>query len=386
MNHKPRILHIATTLNIGGAQRSLNSLLSCGAADQADSHVISMTDSGSFGPKIEALGVPVHTLDMAIGKPTIGGMRALRRRVKDIQPDIVQGWMYHGNIAAAFAQMVSPGKPALAWNIRHSVHDLAVEKRSTRVAINVNKMLSGRPDSIIYNSILARQQHEALGYAGRTGTVIPNGFDLSIWRPNQLARNKLRAELGVGEQARIVGLVARYHPMKDINNFLRAMRPLMDEFPTLHCLLCGHDLDRGNPALAEDLLALSQERLHVLGLRDDLPEVYPALDLLCLSSAWGEGFPNVLGEAMACGVACVATDVGDSRHVIGDIGGLVPVSDTQALSAALRDMVELSDDSLRDLSCRARDRITELYPLEGTISAYASHYAALHEGDRPCAR
>ena len=258
---RPRVLHITTTLNTGGAQRSLDSLLSGGSADQTDSHVISMTDPGAFGPRIEALGIPVHTLGMTIGKPTFGGLRTLRQLVKDIRPDILQGWMYHGNIAAALAQKVCPGKPALAWNIRHSVHDLAVEKRSTRIAININKVLSGRPDSIIYNSILARQQHEALGYADRTGTVIPNGFDLSTWRPNRQARDKLRGELEISEQARVVGLVARHHPMKDVNNFLRAMRPLMDELPGLHCLLCGLDLDAGNPALAEDLLALPQERL-----------------------------------------------------------------------------------------------------------------------------
>lgn len=378
MTAKPRILHISNTLNTGGAQRSLFSLLSGGLADETESHVISMTDQGPFGARIEALGVPVHTLDMAIGKPTVGGARRLRAHVKNIRPDIIQGWMYHGNIAATFGRMVCPGKPALAWNIRHSVHDLSVEGRNTRFAIKVNRMLSGRADSIIYNSIMARQQHEALGYTSSPGLVIPNGFDLSVWRPNREARRTIRGQLEVGETDRIIGLVARYHPMKDVTNFLQAMRPLLEESSDLHCLLCGQDLGPDNQALADDLRALPQDRLHILGLRDDLPDVYPALDLLCLSSAWGEGFPNVLGEAMACGVPCVATDVGDSRHVIGDTGRLVPISDTRALSTALREMITQPDGALQDLSAKARARIETNYRIEGTINAYIEHYRDLH--------
>ncbi|MEM9106267.1 MAG: glycosyltransferase [Pseudomonadota bacterium] len=382
MNAKPRILHISNTLNTGGAQRSLYSLLLGGLTKETDSHVISMTDLGSFGAKIKALDIPVHTLDMEIGKPTIAGARKLRAHMRDIRPDIIQGWMYHGNIAATFGRIVSPGKPALAWNIRHSVHDLSVERRSTRFAIKVNRMLSGRADSIIYNSIMARQQHEGLGYARSTGSVIPNGFDLGVWKPDDEASSKVRHQLGIGEKGKIVGMVARYHPMKNINSFLQAMRPLMDENSDLHCLLCGEDLGPGNQALAADLQALPQDRLHSLGLRSDLPEIYPALDILCLSSAWGEGFPNVLGEAMACGVPCVATDVGDSRHVIGDVGLVVPVSDTQALSAALREMVMQPHEALKELSTKARKRIEANYPIEGTINTYIEHYQDLHNRQR----
>lgn len=378
MAGRSRIVHIITALNTGGAERSLYSLLSGGLSAVADCRVISMTDPGHFGPKIAALDIPVDTLDMPIGKPTLGGLRKLRSLVKDIRPDIIQGWMYHGNIAATFGRTVCPGRPALAWNIRHSVHDLAVEKRSTRFAIQVNKIMSGSPDSIIYNSLVAREQHEALGYVSQGGSVIANGFDLSVWRPNSEARDRLRAQLGVGGDARIVGLVSRYHPMKDVNNFLRAMRPLMEGNTSLHCLLCGRDLDLQNPALADDLRALPQDRLHILGLRDDLPDIYPALEVLCLSSAWGEGFPNVLGEAMACGVPCVATDVGDSRHVIADTGRLVPVSDTPALTAALEEMVSLSQEALQDQSARARSRVETNYPIEGTIQAYIEHYRELH--------
>lgn len=374
-----KLLHVITDLDVGGAERSIYGLLSGGLAARMDCHVVSMTDEGSFGPKIAALGVPVHSLGMRVGRPSFKSMTKLRRVVQAIRPDIIQGWMYHGNLAAWAACMFSPSRPALAWNIRHSLHELAREKFRSQLSIRGNGLLSKRPDVIIYNSCLSRTQHERFGLQGSRSCVIPNGFDTSLWRPEATARDRMRAALKIGEDERVVGMVSRYHPMKDITSFLRAILPIMQADAKLHCIIAGREICLDNPALTEDLVRLPQDRVHLLGQRDDLPEILPAFDILCLSSAWGEGFPNVIGEAMACGVPCVATDIGDTRLVLGGIGRIVSPSDPQAFSAALAGMLALPPPALRALGEQARDRIVERFSLTQTVEAYSVLYRNLLE-------
>ena len=373
------LIHIITGLNTGGAERSLHSLLSGGLAEKHQCHVVSLTDSGEFGPKIAALGVPVQCIGMSPGRPTPVALWRLRRIVRAIRPDVIQGWMYHGNLAASLARAMAPGRPALVWNIRHSLYDISNEKPGTRAAIRAGRMLSARPDRILYNSHLSRAQHEAFGYRALHGEVIANGFDTALWRPDATARLQVRTALRLGPQDRLIGFVARFHPMKDIPNFLQAIAPLMAEVRNLHCAIIGQDAGPSNPVLSPLFDKLPQARLHVLGLRDDIPALMPGFDLFCLSSN-SEAFPNVLGEAMACGVPCVATDVGDSRLVLGDTGRIVAPSDPQELSKALHDMLILDDDTRRALGARARARIAGHFSLTATVDRYTALYDALLEG------
>ena len=373
------LLHIITGLNTGGAERSLHSLLSGGLADKHRCHVVSLADAGTFGAHIRALGVPVHCLGMAAGRPSLMALWRLRRILRAVRPDLVQGWMYHGNLAASLARAMAPGRPALVWNIRHSLYDISNENRGTRATIRAGRSVSARPDRILYNSHLARAQHEALGFHAGYGAVIANGFDTALWRPDATARLQVRTALRLGPQDRLIGFVARFHPMKDIPNFLQAIAPLMAEDQNLHCAIIGQDAGPSNPVLSPLFDKLPPARLHVLGLRDDIPALMPGFDLFCLSSN-SEAFPNVLGEAMACGVPCVATDVGDSRHLLGDTGRIVAPSDPQELSKALHDMLILDDDTRRALGARARARIASHFSLTATVASYTSLYDALLEG------
>lgn len=374
------ILHIITGLNTGGAERSLHSLLSGGLAVRHQCHVVCLKDMGDFGAKIEALGVPVYLLGMTHRRASPLALLRLGRIVREIRPDLIQGWMYHGNLAASTARVMAIGRPFLSWNIRQSLDNIANDKPSTRAAIRAVRMLSGQPDCILYNSYVSRAQHEAFGYHSAHGGVIPNGFDTSIWRPDPLARQRMRATLGLRPNDKLVGFVGRYHPMKDIPNFLHAMAGLMAANPQVHCAIIGQDAGPENPALTPYFNALPEGRFHVFGRRNDVAQLMPGLDLLCLSSRWGEAFPNVVGEAMACGVPCVATDVGDCRHVIGNTGRIVPASDPVALREALCEVLLLGEDARLSLGAKARARIDEHFSLSATVDKYTFLYNSILKG------
>ncbi len=373
------LLHIITGLNTGGAERSLHGLLSGGLAAKHQCHVVSLTSMGNFGAKIEALGVPVHALGMSPSRLSPSALLRLRRIVREIRPDLIQGWMYHGNLAASTARIMAIGRPHLSWNIRASLQDIANDKPSTRAAIWAGRLLSGEPDCILYNTHVSRAQHEAFGYYAAHGAVIPNGFDTSIWRPDPLARQQMRATLGLRPNDKLVGFVGRYHPIKDIPNFLKAMAAWMPADPQIHCAIIGQDAVPKNTALTPYFNALPVGRVHVFGLRDDITQLMPSFDMLCLSSR-EEAFPNVVGEAMACGVPCVATDVGDCRHVIGNTGRIVPASDPVALREALCEMRLLNEDARLSLGVTARARIVEHFSLSATVDRYTILYNSILKG------
>lgn len=369
-----KVLHIITGLTTGGAERALYNLLQGGLSTKFDSHVISMTDAGTFGPLIKALGVPVTTLEMPAGRPTLAGLLKLRNIVKTLQPDVIQGWMYHGNLAATQACSMLSERAALVWNIRQTLYQIGNEKFLTRQVIRANRFFSKAPDALLYNSQLSRQQHEAFGFASKNGQVIANGIDLQRFRFSQDARQSIRSELTIPVEALVVGHVARLHPMKDHANFLQAAEIIALQHANVHFVLSGRGVCMENASLRQQIPGTLQDRFHLLGERSDVADLMSAIDVLCLCSAWGEGFPNVLGEAMAVAVPCIATDVGDSGLLIGDYGAIVPPRDKTALAAGIESLLTLPLTERRLLGEQARRRIEDNFTLSEIVGQYVDLY------------
>lgn len=374
---RDRVLHVITGLETGGAERSLCNLLSGGLAARHESAVLSLRDEGTFGPAIEAAGVPVHALRLRPDRPHPASLFRLRKLVADFRPTLIQGWMYHGNLVATLARRLAPDRPALAWNVRQSLYSLANEKMLTRQVIRTGAMLSSVPSAIIYNSHLSRRQHEAFGFSGRAGLVIPNGLDLDTWRPRPERRDSVRADLSLPSNARVVGHVARFHPMKDHALFVKAAVHLARTDQDVRFLMIGRNVDSENRALVDIIPGDLRPRFALMGERRDLADLMQAMDIVCLSSAWGEGFPNVLGEAMASGLPCVTTDVGDAAHVVADTGLVVPPRDDGALRDALQTLLLMSKDDRAALGRRARARIDTEFALRVVMNAYAALYARM---------
>jgi glycosyltransferase involved in cell wall biosynthesis len=374
-----KILHVITGLSTGGAERALYNLLaSC--AQEAEHCVLSLQCEGTFGPQIRALGIPVYGLGMRgwLGYPK--AIWRLSKITRGFRPDIIQGWMYHGNLAASVASWMAPGsQPVVAWNIRHSLYRLAAERPVTRKVIRANRWLSGGVNAVIYNSQLSRRQHERFGLASSRGKVIPNGFDTDKWRPDDECRRVTRNSLNIPSSAIVVGHVARFHPMKDHASFLRAASEVMQRHKNMVCLLVGRQVDLSNPALVNIVPPEIEDRFRFVGERSDVEDMMRAMDVFCQSS-WSEAFPNVLGEAMSLGVPCVATDVGDSRDILGETGKIVPPLDTSALTDGLLTLLDLSPDQRAALGHAARSRIKGRYDLPKMAEDYLALYKGLVPG------
>ena len=371
-----KVVHIITGLNTGGAERALYNLLQGGLSSQFDSYVISLSDAGTMGAQIQAAGVPIIILDMPVGRPTFSGILKLRRVIKELQPDLIQGWMYHGNLAATLARTFLLNKPAMVWNIRQSLYKIENEKWLTRLVIKANRYLSKRPDTLLYNSQLSRQQHEQFGFEANNGLVIPNGIDLEQFNFSNHARQRVRAELAIPTSALVVGHVARFHPMKDHALFLDTAVAIAERHLNIHFLLSGLDVHFDNMMLKQQIPYKLQNKFHLLGERQDVADLMSAMDIL-ISSSWGEAFPNVLGEAMAIGIPCMATDVGDSDLIIGETGVIVPASDRAALIAGLESLLTLSVSERQALGKKARKRVEDKFSLAMIVGSYKNLYKSI---------
>ena len=377
MSHHYVTLHIITGLSTGGAERALYNLLQGGLNTQFNSQVISLIDKGTMGEKIEKLGVPVITLDMPAGRPTLASIFKLRRIIKDLQPDLIQGWMYHGNLVATLARFFCSKKVPVIWNVRQSLYQIEKEKRLTRWVIKANRLLSKSVDKLLYNSQLSREQHEAFGFASEKGQVIPNGINCQQFSYSAKAREQVRAELDMPSESLVVGHVARFHPMKGHASFLQAAVSLAEKYPDVHFMLSGREVTLTNPALKQHVPPELENRFYLLGERRDISDLMSAMDILCSSSGWGEAFPNVLGEAIAVGVPCVATDVGDSALIVGECGCVVKPGDSAVLEAGIESLLIMPESERKHLGEQGRQRIEDNFTLSVIVERYAERYKSI---------
>ncbi len=364
------ILHLITGLETGGAEGMLARLVTRTDRSRFRSVVVSMTDRGALGPIVAEAGIPLETLGIGRGMIDPRGVTRLIRVLRRYRPDIVQTWLYHADLLGLIVNRLGLA-PRLAWNIRCS--DMAGPMRVRAIL----GRCSALPETVIINSLAGRRFHEGIGYHPRRWAYIPNGYDTQLMRPDDAARSRLRAALGIQPSAIVIGMPARYHRMKDHAAFLAAARQAAAN-PDIVFVLLGAGIEPGNPDLvraieAEGLLP----RLRLLGERADMNAVYPALDIATLSSAFGEGFPNVLAEAMACGVPCVATDSGDSAEILGEFGIIVPPRDPAALARGWQRMIEIGHDGRRQLGLKARARIVEHYDLDRVVPRFEALYGEI---------
>ena len=372
-----RVLHVINSFEHGGAEAMLCNLARRTDRARFDVFVAALIDDlTSAGPLTEA-GIPVVTMGMRPGVPNPAGLLRLSRHVRRLRPHVVHAWMDHSNLVAGLAARVA-GRRNVVWSVHHSDHVPGVAKRSTLLTVAACARLSRLvPRKIVYCAEHSRRLYEGRGFAADRGAVIPNGFDVERFRPDPAARAAVRRDLGAGEDTPIVGLVARYDPFKDHSTFLKAAALLARRRPDVRFVLCGHRVDPANPALATEVEALGiGDRCRLLGPRRDVPRVYAALDLLA-SSSISEAFPLVVGEAMASGVPCVVTDVGDSGLLVGATGTVVPPRDPAALAAALERVLAMPAADRRALGLAARRRVCERFSLGDVARRYGALYEQL---------
>ena len=365
-----RVCHLITGLDVGGAEYTLVRLCRALADRGYDQLVVTMIPGGELASDLRRAGITVHSLEMRRGWPSLSGCSSLVRELRDFRPDVLQTWMYHADLLGTLVLPFIP-PTRLVWNLRCS--DMRGDRRrSLRWLVRSLALLSRIPKAIIVNSGSGRADHVRAGYRPSRCVVIPNGVDTDRFHPIPEQRAALRAALGIPLEATTIGLIARLHPMKDHGTFLSAAGQFLANDPNVHFVLVGPGCDPG----AEPLDAMIRQQalgshISLLGSRSDLPRIYPALDLVSLSSAFGEGTPNVLLEALACGVPCVATDVGDCRSVIGRCGAVVPPREPAALAGAWADVLQ------QDLAAAARSYAVASFADSTAAAAYDTLYRNL---------
>ncbi|HEV7573790.1 MAG TPA: glycosyltransferase [Thermoanaerobaculia bacterium] len=373
-----RVLHVIVALTAGGAEAMLAKLVGRMDRTRFESTVVSMTDRGALGDIIEETGTELIALGMRRGFPDPRGFIRLRSLLRERQPDVIQSWMYHADVLTALTCR-GTATPFL-WNVRCSDMNMGDYSALSALTIRAAAHLSPWPAGIVVNSIAGREYHQRIGYRPRAWYFIPNGFDLTRFRPNAEARREIRAEAGIHEQTPLVGLISRFDPMKDHAGFFEAAA-MVARRTGAHFLLAGAGVEESNAAICR-LFATPdlQGRVHLLGYRGDVDRMMAALDVNVLSSAYGEGFPNVIGEAMASGTICVTTDAGDAGMIVGDCGYVVPPREPAALADAITAALHLPAGERLALERKSRQRIEEHFSVDAVVRQYQDLYEAITRG------
>jgi glycosyltransferase involved in cell wall biosynthesis len=367
---RPRtILYVTTDLFIGGGAEGMLARLLTAEPRLADAIiVVSLLPGESHAERLRQAGITVHQLDFGSARGIASGLVRLARLIARSEPDIVQGWMYHGDLAALVALVLSGRRQRtrLVWGIRCSEVDLRAYGRGLRLVVRACTALSRWPDVVTANSVAGLKSHLRLGYRPRRTEVIANGIEVERFKPDGAARAALRRELGIAADAVVLAHVARVDPMKDH----AGLRTALLQLPEVTALLIG----RGTEKLP------AAPNVHRLGRRDDVERLLAAADIVVSSSAFGEGFANVLAEGMACGLPSVATDVGDARAIVGDSGLIVPPRDPRALAAAIREIAREGAATRSERGARARARIVENFAMNRAVGRFAELYRSLIDG------
>lgn len=373
-----RLLFIVTGLGIGGAENALLAVLQNLDRARFEPHVYVLTDKLDVAPRIRALGVPVMSFGITSAFGTLGGMLRLNAAIRRLRPDVVQTWMYHADLLGSLAARLA-GVRHIAWSLHNSNLSPTSSPRGTRAVARACARLSrSMPTAILSCSKRARDIHVELGYDAAKFRIIPNGFDTTAFQPDAATRARVRAELGIPEDAPVLIMLGRFHAQKNQQGLLRAARRVLDSRPNARFLLAGTDVTMENKALSYLVHSLGLERhVRLLGYRADTAQLLRAADALVLPSLFGEAFPLVVGEAMATGLPCIVSDVGDSAYMVDDSGTVVTPGDDNALVEAMIGMVDMSVDDRARRGARARRRVGELFDIRKVVAQYENFYQSM---------
>ncbi|WP_140919910.1 glycosyltransferase family 4 protein [Limnobaculum xujianqingii] len=371
------IAHIIIGLDVGGAEMSLGRLVTSRTNNKDDVVIISLTDVGHIGNELKLKGFKVYSLGLTglLSVPIV--IFKLSKLLHEINPSIVQTWMYHANFIGGVSAFLV-GCKNIIWGIRCTF--VPTGNKATYVIMKLGALLSYViPKYIICVADAARKSHISYGYAKRKMMVISNGYDINQWKHNQNARGLLRNSWAINTETKVIGCVGRYHNDKGQDIFVKAVNPLVQKFSNLKFILVGRGCDKSNDELVQLINDLGlQDFFILLGEHNNVRDCLSAFDLFCMPSR-SEGFPNGLAEAMAIGLPCVATDVGDSR-VLGGDSVVFSEPTIESLTSSIEYVLNRPEIQL-SLGATASKRIVDCYSMEKISEQYELLYEKLRKND-----
>ncbi|MBW4646791.1 MAG: glycosyltransferase [Goleter apudmare HA4340-LM2] len=372
MNKK--IVFLIRDLGYGGAQRQLVTLVKDFDKQKFDVTVLHFYSGGPLEKDLKESNIPVICLEKQGRWDLLGFFWRLIRYLKQIKPDLVHTYMGESNIIGILLKPFFPST-SIIWGVRISQSPANAFDWLGNTLSKLESRLSHLVNLIIVNSHSGRRDYLSYGFPGEKMVVVSNGIDTERFQPDKAAGDKVRAEWGISENQILIGLVGRIYAQKDHPNFLRAASLLCKESPDVRFVCVGTGPDQN---YIQEMYQLTEElgiskRVIWAGVRADMRAVHNALDIAVSASAFGEGFGNTIGEAMACGIPCVVTDVGDSAWIVGDTGVVVPPHNSEALAAGIKQLIEINSDEKKVLREKARDKISEHFSVENLVSNTISY-------------
>jgi glycosyltransferase involved in cell wall biosynthesis len=372
-----RILHIITGLGRGGAEATLFRIIS---ADATNSHaVVSLTDAGEYGDRLERIGVDVQTLGMSASLRAVWhGVDALRSRIANDAPDVVQTWLYQADLIGGLAAWLA-GHRAIVWNIRSSPPSFRFAKLSSFFTIIVLALFSWwLPSKIVACGDEPRKSHIRRGFRSSKMIPIPNGLGDSQWQADEKRRSLVRERLDIDKTVLIFAQIANYHAVKRHSLLLKAFKELSNEVESVHLVLAGENITDSNRDLTSLIEKLSlNSRVTLVGKQPDVRAVLDALDVLVSPSA-SEGFPNVVLEALFMGKPCIVSNAGESEIVVGPGGWVFRPDNVEGLLKALTDAARVGADSLRVIGQKGREHVIESYSEQKMVASYQTVWSQVY--------
>jgi glycosyltransferase involved in cell wall biosynthesis len=355
-----RVCFLIRQLNLGGAQRQLLELAKGLDRTKFEITILTFYDGGIYAAPAQQLeGVRYRSLHKRGRWDLFGFVRRLVRRLRQMPPQILHGYLGVSNLLCVLVKPLLRGV-RIVWGMRASNMDWERYDWLENFVFGLQRFSSRWADLIIVNSQAGRDYLLRHDFPEHKMLVIPNGIDIEYFRPDDAARAQVRAEWKIGAEEKLIGMVARFDPMKDHATFLHAAAALLQTRDDVRFVVVGEgNLSYQNQLRAQFDVLLMTQKVRWVGARSDMPAVYNAMDIVTSSSAYGEGFSNVIGEAMACGVPCVATAAGDSAMIVGDAGIVIPPGNVEALREAWQKMLFSDSQLRRALGEKARARIVE---------------------------
>ncbi|NER34627.1 MAG: glycosyltransferase [Oscillatoria sp. SIO1A7] len=361
-----KVVFLVRSLDYGGAQRQVVTLVTALSKKKFDVTVACFYSGQPLEKDLKNSNVRMVSLNKGGRWDLFGFWATLLSEIGSLQPNIIHGYLGVPNILTIFLKPFFPSC-RMVWGLRNSQMDLKRYDWLRQLSVELESLLSRFADLIIVNSHAGLADLIKKGFPGQKMIVIPNGIDTERFKPDPESRLGFRAEWGISPNTVLIGLVARLDPMKDHKTFLRAAALLTPTREDVRFICVGN----GSEEYAKELDRLADalgigDRVVWTGAIANMPAVYNALDIATSASSYGEGFSNAIGEAMACGVPCVVTDVGDSALIVGDTGFVVRPETPEALLEA---WLSCLNRDRNELGGQARERILEKFTISHLVSA-----------------
>ena len=354
---KPLMVHVITNFaGVGGAEMMLARLIQQTEHDYQHVIIALMKTSNVYQSTLERC--QSHYALGWNGLNTLSTVSQLRALLKKLQPATVQCWMYHANALTSLSVIGLAKKPKVVWGIHHSLASPKEESISTKIALGLSKILSKQPDSIIYCAHSSMQQHQAFGFKNGNSQVIANGVFLDKFQPNPQLHEPI-----------VIGFAGRYHTAKGYPYLFETMGLLKDQDIIFKIAGSGASLENPEVKALFDQHQLDSQKVHLLDQISDMPAFYQSIDAFLMTSIT-EGFPNVLVEAMASGLPCISTDVGDAKYIVQDLGNIVPPRNAQAVVDAILAYTQKSEAEKQSLKLATRERVEQNFSIETVSRQY----------------